>query len=47
MPKVGLFVTCLVDALRPQIGFAAARLLEQTGAEAFTRRRRLVADKSL
>ena len=34
MPKVGLFVTCLVDALRPQIGFAAARLLEQTGAEA-------------
>ena len=30
-PHVGLFVTCLVDALRPSIGFAAVRLLEQPG----------------
>jgi len=27
--KVGLFVTCLVDLFRPQIGFAAIKLLEQ------------------
>ena len=26
-PRVGLFVTCLVDAMRPQIGFAALQLL--------------------
>jgi L-lactate dehydrogenase complex protein LldE len=30
-PRVGLFVTCLVDALRPRIGFAALQLLEQAG----------------
>ena len=30
-PKVGLFVTCLVDAMRPQIGFATVKLLEQAG----------------
>lgn len=30
-PTVGLFVTCLVDAMRPQIGFAAIRLLEEAG----------------
>ena len=30
-PRVGLFVTCLVDALRPSIGLAAARLLEAAG----------------
>ena len=30
-PHVGLFVTCLVDALRPSIGFAAVKLLEQAG----------------
>jgi L-lactate dehydrogenase complex protein LldE len=30
-PKVGLFVTCLVDAMRPRIGFAAIRLLEEAG----------------
>lgn len=29
--KVALFVTCLVDLLRPRIGFAALRLLEQAG----------------
>lgn len=30
-PRVGLFVTCLVDAMRPGVGFAAVRLLEQAG----------------
>lgn len=30
-PRVGLFVTCLVDAIRPQIGFAAIRLLQEAG----------------
>jgi len=29
--KVGLFVTCPVDLLRPSVGFATARLLEQAG----------------
>lgn len=29
--RVGLFVTCLVDALRPRIGFATVRLLEAAG----------------
>jgi len=31
--KVGLFVTCLVDMLRPSIGFAALELLESAGCE--------------
>jgi L-lactate dehydrogenase complex protein LldE len=30
-PRVGLFVTCLVDLYRPSVGFAAIRLLEQAG----------------
>jgi L-lactate dehydrogenase complex protein LldE len=30
-PRVGLFVTCLVDLMRPQTGFAAVKLLEQAG----------------
>lgn len=30
-PRVGLFVTCLVDLVRPQVGFAAIRLLERAG----------------
>ena len=30
-PRVGLFVTCLVDAMRPSIGFAALKLLEDAG----------------
>jgi L-lactate dehydrogenase complex protein LldE len=30
-PRVGLFVTCLVDAMRPNIGFAALRLLQEAG----------------
>lgn len=29
--KVGLFVTCLVDLVRPNIGFAALKLLEDAG----------------
>lgn len=29
--RVALFVTCLVDMFRPQIGFAAVKLLEQAG----------------
>jgi L-lactate dehydrogenase complex protein LldE len=31
--KVGLFVTCLVDLMRPNIGFAALKLLESAGCE--------------
>ena len=31
--KVGLFVTCLVDLVRPNIGFAAIKLLEGAGCE--------------
>lgn len=31
-PSVGLFVTCLVDLLRPSVGFAAVSLLERAGA---------------
>jgi L-lactate dehydrogenase complex protein LldE len=30
---VGLFVTCLVDLMRPSIGFAALRLLEAAGCK--------------
>jgi len=30
-PRVGLFVTCLVDTMRPRIGFAAIALLEAAG----------------
>ena len=30
-PRVGLFATCLVDLLRPSVGFAAVKLLEQAG----------------
>jgi L-lactate dehydrogenase complex protein LldE len=31
--RVGLFVTCLVDLLRPSVGFAAAKLLADAGCE--------------
>ena len=31
--RVALYVTCLVDLMRPEIGFAALRLLEATGCE--------------
>ena len=30
-PRVGLFVTCLVDLIRPSVGFAAAKLIEASG----------------
>ena len=30
-PRVALFATCLVDLMRPSIGFAAAKLIEQAG----------------
>ena len=30
-PHVGLFVTCLVDLFRPNVGFAAIKLLEAAG----------------
>ena len=29
--RVGLFVTCLVDLIRPSVGFAAVKLLEAAG----------------
>ncbi len=32
-PRVALFVTCLADMFRPQVGFAAAKLLEQAGCD--------------
>ena len=31
--RVGLFVTCLVDMMRPRIGFAALKLLESAGCK--------------
>ncbi len=31
VPRVGLFATCLVDAMRPSVGFAAAKLLQDAG----------------
>ena len=33
MTRIGLFVTCLADLMRPQIGFAAVKLLEAAGCE--------------
>ncbi len=30
-PRVGLFVTCLVDLMRPSVGFAAVKLIEAAG----------------
>jgi L-lactate dehydrogenase complex protein LldE len=33
--RVGLFVTCLVDLMRPSIGFAAIKLLEAGGADVY------------
>lgn len=32
-PTVALFVTCLVDLMRPSVGFAALKLLERAGAD--------------
>lgn len=33
--RVGVFVTCLVDLMRPSVGFAAIELLEGAGVEVF------------
>ena len=33
--RVGFFVTCLVDLMRPSIGFAAIKLIESAGAEVY------------
>jgi L-lactate dehydrogenase complex protein LldE len=33
--RLALYVTCLVDLMRPSVGFAALRLLEASGAEVF------------
>ena len=30
-PRVGLFVTCLIDLMRPAVGFAAVKLLQDAG----------------
>ena len=30
-PRVGVFATCLVDLMRPAVGFATVRLLERAG----------------
>jgi len=32
-PRVGLFVTCLVDLFRPSVGFSSLHLLEDAGCE--------------
>ena len=32
-PRVGLFVTCLVNAVRPLVGFSAMELLERAGCK--------------
>ena len=32
-PRVGLFVTCLVDLFRPNVGFSAVDLLERAGCD--------------
>ncbi len=30
-PRVGLFITCLIDMYRPNVGFAAVKLLQEAG----------------
>ncbi len=32
-PRVGLFITCLIDMFRPSVGFAAIKLLEDAGCQ--------------
>ena len=32
-PRVGIFVTCIVDAMRPNIGFASLKLLKDAGCD--------------
>ncbi|HBD33572.1 MAG TPA: Fe-S oxidoreductase, partial [Cupriavidus sp.] len=31
--RIGLFATCLVDLMRPEIGFSVLKLLESAGYE--------------
>ena len=33
LPRVALFVTCLVDLYRPAVGFSAIKLLEDAGCQ--------------
>jgi L-lactate dehydrogenase complex protein LldE len=33
VPRVALFVTCLADAMRPSVGFAALKLLQDAGCK--------------
>ncbi len=35
LPKVALYVTCLVDLFRPVVGFAAIKLLQEAGCDVF------------
>ncbi len=32
-PKIGFFVTCIVDSMRPNVGFASLKVLEQAGCD--------------
>ena len=32
-PRIGLFVTCLVDLFQPSVGFATVKLLEDAGCD--------------
>lgn len=32
-PKIGFFVTCIVDSMRPNIGFASLKVLQQAGCD--------------
>lgn len=34
-PTIGLFATCLVDLMRPVVGFASVKLLEDAGCQVF------------
>ena len=31
--RIGLFFTCLIDTMRPEIGFSVLKLLESAGCE--------------
>ena len=43
--RVGLFVTCLVDLMRPSVGFAAVKLLEDAGCRSRCRCRPAAASR--
>jgi L-lactate dehydrogenase complex protein LldE len=38
-PRVGFFVTCVVDSMRPNIGFASLKLLKEAGCDVEVPRR--------